>query len=886
MSVPVTTAMQNSIANLYIAILGRNPEPAGFAYWVDQYANNNATQTALNSIAMGFGKSPEFIGTYGGRPTQDAVALMYQNVLNRAPDAPGLAYWTNYANGLINGSTPYTIGEALALTGNALIVAAAANTGTADATLIATKQAAAVASGTAAPTTTYTLTTSIETINVTQANSSVVGYATTGTATGDTFQAADTINGMAGGNTTINLTAAGTIAATPLITNVANLNVRAATTSSMAADAGYSTITSSNSSAAMTFSGIKSAATLGVINGGNNNTSFTYASNALRSATASQSMVFGGVGDTSTRPTITLATAGTDVIKTVNIAATGFNAITTENTNASTNAWVSAETISISGSGSMRIVGASNTLKNVTTINASTNTGGVNIDLATGANALAVSFTGGSGNDRVSFAAGNFDINDVLVMGSGTNTLALGDATISTAATPNLVSAIKAVSGLTTLELTYATPSSTGALSFNANNIGLSSYTISGAITGTAGAAASASTAIGSNGVAAVTVSGELNTQSFTISASQTGGVGGAGSGAGTGSGGGAGASAVVFAPNLDNGSNALTLTLGSAATGAGVTLTGGAGGAAGTASAVAGGNGAAALDASSFETVNLTAVGGSLSFVGGSGGASGSAAAAGSAGAGLAVGTNATVNISGLQDVTLGVVTGSNVTISTASGFSNNLSVATVSGNTSVTSGSGNDTVIFTAAATGTANTGAGNDTVVIVGASTYVTTANAITATAGVTVAATGADYHGDVVTLGGGTDTIKFMADGFVNMLQTSAGTTRIVSIRDFVVGADKIALVDIGGSNSSIVFGASSTIASADTLAQVYAGITAIAASTDGGALSASLVTVNGGARAGTYLYVNNATDAVASADDMLVNITGITGTLSSSDFIFA
>ena len=163
MSVPVTTAMQNSIANLYIAILGRNPEPAGFSYWVDVYANNNATTNALNSIAMAFGKTPEFIGTYGGRPTQDAVALMYQNILNRAPDAQGLAYWTTFANNLINGSVPYTVGEALSLTGNALITAAAANTGTADATLIASKQATAVAAGTAAPTTTYTLTTGIDT---------------------------------------------------------------------------------------------------------------------------------------------------------------------------------------------------------------------------------------------------------------------------------------------------------------------------------------------------------------------------------------------------------------------------------------------------------------------------------------------------------------------------------------------------------------------------------------------------------------------------------------------------------------------------------------------------------------------------------------------------
>jgi hypothetical protein len=48
----------------------------------------------------------------------------------------------------------------------------------------------------------------------------------------------------------------------------------------------------------------------------------------------------------------------------------------------------------------------------------------------------------------------------------------------------------------------------------------------------------------------------------------------------------------------------------------------------------------------------------------------------------------------------------------------------------------------------------------------------------------------------------------------------------------------------------------------------------------------LVTVSGGASAGTYLYINDATGGVAAADDMLINITGITGTLASTDFLFA
>jgi len=43
MAVPLTSAMQTQIANLYISILGRNPDPVGFGYWCDSYANARHT---------------------------------------------------------------------------------------------------------------------------------------------------------------------------------------------------------------------------------------------------------------------------------------------------------------------------------------------------------------------------------------------------------------------------------------------------------------------------------------------------------------------------------------------------------------------------------------------------------------------------------------------------------------------------------------------------------------------------------------------------------------------------------------------------------------------------------------------------------------------------
>ena len=220
MAVPLTTAMQTQIANLYISILGRNPDPVGFGYWCDVYANANGTQAALDAIASGFGKSPEFTGIYSGQTTANAVALMYNNILGRTQDAGGAAYWTGIANGYITSGR--TVGDAYALTANAMITAAAANTGTADATLIASKQTAAVAAGTAAPTTTYTLTTNANTFgNEFSANKQIFDGSTP-----DSLSAFDVLTGGTNTADTLNAQVTGTaLAAAIRITGVELINI-------------------------------------------------------------------------------------------------------------------------------------------------------------------------------------------------------------------------------------------------------------------------------------------------------------------------------------------------------------------------------------------------------------------------------------------------------------------------------------------------------------------------------------------------------------------------------------------------------------------------------------------------------------------------------------
>jgi RTX calcium-binding nonapeptide repeat (4 copies) len=224
----------------------------------------------------------------------------------------------------------------------------------------------------------------------------------------------------------------------------------------------------------------------------------------------------------------------------------------------------------------------------------------------------------------------------------------------------------------------------------------------------------------------------------------------------------------------------------------------------------------------------------------------------------------NVRFNISGRSDLTItnaidGVGVGTTVDAST---FTGKLSLTGTGFNDAITGGSGADTL----------NGGAGKD-VISGGDGADVILVNNAT--------------QSDVITLGAGADKAEFAANGIADLLRTSAGTAGIVSITDFVAGTDKIGLLELaGGAMTSVVLAAAQTIATAANLTAVYGGITAIAASADHGAASAVVVTVSAGAAAGTYLYVNDTTAGVASADDMLINITGITGTLAASDFIFA
>ncbi|MCU1371228.1 MAG: domain protein beta Propeller [Ilumatobacteraceae bacterium] len=77
------------LTRLYYAYFHRTPDQGGMDYWVKKLTND----TPLAKVAASFAGSTEFKTKTGGLGTEQFVQYVYLNVLDRAPDAEGLAYW-------------------------------------------------------------------------------------------------------------------------------------------------------------------------------------------------------------------------------------------------------------------------------------------------------------------------------------------------------------------------------------------------------------------------------------------------------------------------------------------------------------------------------------------------------------------------------------------------------------------------------------------------------------------------------------------------------------------------------------------------------------------------------------------------------------------------
>ena len=91
----VTTEMREQVTQLYVALFNRAPDSEGLGYWTQQLAAGASVTDVANAM----------YGTEPARKTyplfltnEEIVSSFYQNVLGRAADAEGLAYWTAKLN--------------------------------------------------------------------------------------------------------------------------------------------------------------------------------------------------------------------------------------------------------------------------------------------------------------------------------------------------------------------------------------------------------------------------------------------------------------------------------------------------------------------------------------------------------------------------------------------------------------------------------------------------------------------------------------------------------------------------------------------------------------------------------------------------------------------
>jgi hypothetical protein len=72
----------------------RIPDSGGLLFWINAYNSG----WSLGAISDAFAGSDEFQQTYGSLNNGEFVNLVYQNILGRAPDPGGYAFWVGELN--------------------------------------------------------------------------------------------------------------------------------------------------------------------------------------------------------------------------------------------------------------------------------------------------------------------------------------------------------------------------------------------------------------------------------------------------------------------------------------------------------------------------------------------------------------------------------------------------------------------------------------------------------------------------------------------------------------------------------------------------------------------------------------------------------------------
>jgi hypothetical protein len=509
------------ITSLYIGYFGRAPDPAGLNYWVGRFNDG----FSLSDIAESFSVQPEATTKYPYLANQNIaspqafITQVYLNLFNRTPDAAGLAYWTaqlaagadvgDFILDVISGATTapdstivankVSVGVDFALmtasqpgfTYNAAAAGAAVevingvDATAASVTAGKAETAAFIAGGSVGAT--FAFTTNIDALAGTGGNDLFVGdYGVANSVT-----AADSVTGGAGTDT-LNLFGAATNPTLPQLNSVENLNFNAPAAvfaANVAAQTGVQAVglvNTATSASTFTINADQNVSYSGVT-GGNAQTVVT---------TAADTAVTVNVAG-STLGAVDVQGAG---VTTLNVASNGSAASTLASLGSSTG---TEATVNISGTQGLTVTAALDS--SVKTVNASTNTGGVNVTLG----AADVAATGGSGADTFAFGA-TLTTADTVVGGNGVDVISITGADIRVPVANGVLPALNTkVTGVETLAFTGATAALISGQTFTNTEITKLLFNTVDAATDTVDFAGSARTyAFGVDNTGAATLNG------------------------------------------------------------------------------------------------------------------------------------------------------------------------------------------------------------------------------------------------------------------------------------------------------------------------------------------------------------------------------------------
>jgi len=250
------------------------------------------------------------------------------------------------------------------------------------------------------------------------------------TATNATLSAADSLEGGAGTDT-LRYSSAGAVAVNQAGFTSAGIEVMQVTSDAVGGTtfdtsnaSGVASLVNDNSSSDLTVTGLNAIAELTVRNpsqptGATVNTTLNYNAAATAGATTTQKVTLENVFNPAV-PTTTVSSVTANGVEIFNVVGAGSAA-----SNLAVLASNSLATVNVSGDKGVTI-GALTFAGTTGTVDASANTGGVNVTL-TNSGASDVAVTGGSGADRADFSAG-FAAKDSFNGGAGTDTLAVTNA--------------------------------------------------------------------------------------------------------------------------------------------------------------------------------------------------------------------------------------------------------------------------------------------------------------------------------------------------------------------------------------------------------------------------------------------------------------------------